>query len=345
MKKLLVEHIEIFLKTVLVIRLLFSITIFASFAQKNEIDISGNWQFTINQGNWSQTIMLPGSMTSNGLGNDVTVETPWTGNIVDRAYFTDKEYAPYRQKDNIKVPFWLQPVKYYKGEAWYKKEVRIPVEWKEKYIELFLERCHWETTLFVDGVEVGMQNSLSTPHRYDLSQVLTPGTHELMLRVDNRIKNINPGENAHSISDHTQGNWNGVIGKMCLIARPQINVNRTDIFPDISKKSIQIKVLLQNRENKTVNAEIKFSANKKTVKRKIKLSPGVTSLEDSLFVGEDALLWNEFSPKLYDLTVELEDLVSGTKDVITEQFGLREIRVRDKEILLNGQPVFFSGVR
>ncbi len=117
MKKLLVEHIEIFLKTVLVIRLLFSITIFASFAQKNEIDISGNWQFTINQGNWSQTIMLPGSMTSNGLGNDVTVETPWTGNIVDRAYFTDKEYAPYRQKDNIKVPFWLQPVKYYKGEA------------------------------------------------------------------------------------------------------------------------------------------------------------------------------------------------------------------------------------
>ena len=343
MKKLLVEHIEIFLKTVLVIRLLFSITIFASFAQKNEIDISGNWQFTTNQGNWSQTIMLPGSMTSNGLGNDVTVETPWTGNIVDRAYFTDKEYAPYRQKDNIKVPFWLQPVKYYKGEAWYKKEVRIPVEWKEKYIELFLERCHWETTLFVDGVEVGMQNSLSTPHRYGLSKVLTPGTHELMLRVDNRIKNINPGENAHSISDHTQGNWNGVIGKMCLIARPQINVSRTDIFPDISKKSIQIKVLLQNRENKTINAEIKFSANKKTVKRKIKLSPGVTSLEDSLFVGEDALLWNEFSPKLYDLTVELEDLVFGTKDIITEQFGLREIRVRDKEILLNGQPVFFRG--
>jgi len=46
---------------------------------------------------------------------------PWTGDIVDRSYFTDKRYEKYRQPGNIKIPFWLKPVKYYKGPAWYQK--------------------------------------------------------------------------------------------------------------------------------------------------------------------------------------------------------------------------------
>lgn len=59
-------------------------------------------------------------MTSNGLGEDITVSTPWTGGIVDSAYFRSDAYARYRESGHIKVPFWLQPVKYYKGVAWYK---------------------------------------------------------------------------------------------------------------------------------------------------------------------------------------------------------------------------------
>jgi hypothetical protein len=49
--------------------------------------------------------------------------TGWTGSIVDRSYFTEERYAKYRQPGNIKIPFWLKPVKYYAGAAWYQKEV------------------------------------------------------------------------------------------------------------------------------------------------------------------------------------------------------------------------------
>lgn len=40
-----------------------------------------------------------------------------------------------------------------------------------------------------------MRNSLGTPHRYDLSDILTPGRHQLVLRIDNQVKDIDPGEN------------------------------------------------------------------------------------------------------------------------------------------------------
>ena len=89
-----------------------------------------------------ETVKLPGSMAENGKGDEVTLKTNWTGDIIDKSYYTEKKYEKYRQPGNIKIPFWLKPVKYYKGAAWYQKEIEIPAGWKGKRIVLFLERCH-----------------------------------------------------------------------------------------------------------------------------------------------------------------------------------------------------------
>jgi beta-galactosidase/beta-glucuronidase len=188
--------------------LLTVISVLLTFCQKpvfqSKIDLSGQWSFAIDSldrgipEKWfdralADQVTRPGSMTSNGKGDDISLKTPWTGQIVDSSYFKNPEYAKYRQPGNIKIPFWLQPVKYYKGAAWYQKEVTIPENWDQKHIRLFLERCHWESRLWVDDKEAGMQNSLGTPHQYDLSALLTPGKHRLTLCIDNRVKDIDPG--------------------------------------------------------------------------------------------------------------------------------------------------------
>src|SRR4028119_2475392 len=186
--------------------LLVLIPLFPAQAQVNDkIDLSGEWAFAVDprdegvQGNWfskklADKIQLPGSMTSNGKGDDITLQTPWTGSIIDSSWFIKPEYAKYRQPGNLKVPFWLQPVKYYKGPAWYQKMVTIPNAWAGKATELFIERSHWETTVWVDDKRIGMQNSLGTPHVFDLTQALTPGTHQLTVRIDNQVKQVDVGK-------------------------------------------------------------------------------------------------------------------------------------------------------
>lgn len=162
----------------------FNLTFLCSCHQNppTKIDLSGEWQFTMDpadegiKARWyvkqlNDQIMLPGSMTSNGKGYIPSLKTKWTGQIVDSSFFYAPEYAPYRDSVNFKVPFWLQPVKHYAGAAWYRKEVNIPSGWKGQHITLFLERCHRESLLWADGKEVGMQNSLGTPHRYDLYRI------------------------------------------------------------------------------------------------------------------------------------------------------------------------------
>ena len=197
-------------------------------AAKDSRDLAGTWRFQIDRedlglaANWAntplpsrKTVQLPGMMQAQAYGDTVTVNTPWTGEIVDRSWFTAPEYAKYRQPGNIKIPFWLQPDRHYVGAAWYQRDLDIPADWEGCRVVLLLERPHIETRAWLDGRELGRRNSLSTPHEYELGTKVSPGKHLLTIRVDNRLV-VDVGINSHSVTDHTQGNWNGIAGKLRL---------------------------------------------------------------------------------------------------------------------------------
>jgi hypothetical protein len=323
---------------------------------QQKIDLSGTWNYALDKAdrgiseNWftkslTDTLHLPGSLTSNGIGDDITLTTPWIGQIVDSSFYKKPEYEKFRQPGNIKVPFWLQPVKYYKGAAWYQKTVTIPENWNKQSVELFLERCHWESRLWVDGTEVGMQNSLGTPHRYDLTQLLTPGKHQLTLCIDNRVKDFDPGVNSHSISDHTQSNWNGMVGQLYLEARPQVHIENIQVYPDIHSKTIAVKVKVQNPLGKSTSAKLalKVAENGKKKTEKFDLKEGENQLEITLPMGKNMKLWSEFNPNIYTLEACLKDQSSGEIDVQTTTFGMREFKAEGNQLTINGQPTFLRG--
>jgi hypothetical protein len=325
--------------------------------EKN-INLSGTWQFATDPSDkgiseqWfnkslSDKLILPGSLTSNGKGDDISLSTPWTGNIVDSSFFKSPEYAKYREPGNIKIPFWLQPLKYYKGAAWYQKEVILPENWKNQSIELFLERCHWESRLWIDNKEVGMRNSLGTPHRYDISGLLTPGKHRLTICVDNRIKEIDPGINSHSVSDHTQSNWNGIVGKLYLEARPLINIANIQVYPDIQYNKFKAKVTVINSSARPDKVNLKLAVSgagsPESQSHEFTLVAGENILTMEYPMGKEVKLWNEFHPEIYQLTANLTSQTSKTNDNYQTTFGMREFKAVGKQLLINGKPTFLRG--
>ena len=104
----------------------------------------------------------------------------------------------------------------------------------------------------MDDVEIGMRNSLGTPHIYDLTEKLTPGKHILTICIDNRTREIDPGLNSHSISDHTQTNWNGMVGQLFLEAKPQLHISSVQVFPNIQNKLITAKIAVKNPTGKAL---------------------------------------------------------------------------------------------
>ena len=189
-------------------------------------------------------------MAFNDKGGPVGLYTKWLGYIGDTAWYESPNYKPYLSAEEFLFPFWLIPEKHYYGLAWYQKEVDIPEDWDGNKIELYLERCHWETKVWVNDKLAGTQNSLGTAHRYNLTNFLKPGKHRLTIAIDNRIKEVNPGENAHSITDHTQSNWNGIVGDIKLFTQAKVSISNVQIYPDEGFSASTLKSVLEAVFNK-----------------------------------------------------------------------------------------------
>lgn len=281
------------------------------------------------------SIRLPGSMTENGKGADVTLNMKWTGSIYDSSWYFKPEMEKYRQPGNLKFPFWLTPLKYYVGAAWYQHDVVMPASWDQRHISLVLERPHWETTVWIDDKPVGKENSLTTAHVYDLSALLTPGKHTISVRIDNRIKDINVGPDSHSITDHTQGNWNGIVGKLQLTAESNVWLEDVQVYPDVAHQLVRVRVKIKNGTSGSIMVIIREIG-------AVETRFNTDSVEISFPMGPDVKLWDEFHPVLYNLTVALvPDKAARTEKTIS--FGMREFKADGKRFTVNGHPVFLRG--
>lgn len=324
-----------------------------------KIDLSGTWRFREDpaddgmKSRWylnalSGSVELPGSMASNNKGDEVSVSTKWTGSIFDSSYFIKPEYEQYRQPGNIKVPFWLQPVKYYVGPAWYQRDITIPENWSGAPVELFIERSHWQTTVWVNDQEIGTQNSLATAQVFTLPPLM-PGKHRLTIRVDNRILDVNIGQNSHSISDHTQSNWNGMVGALYLKSKPLFAIEDVRISTDIVSRKVTLNFRISNAAARDMAGSVKLLVKDVTGKEKwepitkninVPATSDVYTMEYPM--GDKAQLWDEFNPQLYDLNIgfSAEGKTVDNKEI---RFGLREITAKSTYFMVNGKRTFMRG--
>ena len=327
--------------------------------QQKEIDLSGKWSFKIDSTDVGETeywftkqldevIQLPGSMAENGKGNDITVNTNWTGNMWnDSLWYKDPKMAKYRKEGNVKVPFWLTPVKDYKGAAWYQKTITIPENWKNKKINLHLERVHWESTVWVDNKKVGMQNTLATSHDYNLGDTLSPGEHTISIRVDNRIKDIDVGKDAHSISDNTQTNWNGIVGNIQLKASTKVALGLVKLYPNISNKTVKIVAKIENYVGDVkpeLSIKVQEKGNKENILEEVVSDIQLGSNNEvvvNFSMGMNPKLWDEFNPNLYEMQLTLKFKEGIDKKRIN--FGMREFKADGTIFKINERPIYLRG--
>ena len=161
-------------------------------AQATNISLAGTWRFALEsrQALGTNEIFLPGTT----------------------------DLAGYGTRTKGPEPGWLSRPYSYQGKAFYERDITVPEAWRGEPVTLFLERAHWQTEVWVDDKFIGTQNSLSTPHIYDLGRLL-PGRHRLTICVDNSLI-VDVGVRASSVTDYTQTNWNGIIGRIEIVRGP-----------------------------------------------------------------------------------------------------------------------------
>jgi beta-galactosidase/beta-glucuronidase len=309
--------------------------------------LAGEWSFALDEKNegiadeWfnrglAGQIKLPASTDQAGKGTPVP-DAPQKGQPQSALRYVDPAIRD-KALNGLSRPFA------YTGPAWYERAIVIPAKWKDKQVSLFLERCLWETRVWVDGQPFGRQDSLSVPHLYDLG-ALNPGRHRLVIRVDN--SNIHHyTDNTHAYSEMTQTIWNGIVGEISLRALDPVSVKNVQVFPDLSAHLLRVHVSISNKTGQPVTGTLNLhprSAARYVEDKTVKFSSADadTSVETELKYKEGLPHWDEFSPSLCSLTVSLAS--GACRDRVNVRFGVREMGVKGTQFTLNKRPTFLRG--
>lgn len=238
----------------------------------------------------------------------------------------------------------------YAGMAWYQKEVTIPDNWNGQYISLIMERTK-PSTVWIDTVKAGSCQNLLTPHNYDLTKLLTPGNHIITVLVNNSNNAVPRGiTGSHAWTEHTQSNWNGIIGRFCLEAKNPAHIENIKIYPDVENRNILVRLKINNPDGTAdgmklvLNAEAWNTRKKHTVRSRsfpVTLKEGENSVELTYKMGNKFQLWSEFNPVLYKLSVSLKS--ENVLDSDTADFGMRKFSTVGTQFAINGTKTFLRG--
>lgn len=307
-------------------------------------DLSGTWSFALDpkgerqetywaapSATYSDTINLPGSI-------DEAEKTPLT-TTTTMAYLSRKNP--------------------YVGKAWYQRTITIAEDKADQFHWLFLERPHGQIDAFVDGLKTGRDESLSTPNRFFLGK-LGAGEHVLTLLIDNgRFEAVgdphlprNP-DVAHSKSDHTQTNWNGVVGRIELQSQAA-GIAKLKVFAPTRSVRVTFDLEGYDTDNlwptfwKAGHDDVARLTFKVTgggdivVESKVAITSSLTHVEVETELPENARIWDEFDPVTHHLVVEwIRD--GEVLDRTETDFGVRSITTQGRHILLNGRRIFLRG--
>ncbi len=343
---------------------------------EESLNLAGKWKVYLDRGNDfnpTQTdhtvdfasVVLPGALRDSALGDHVGPDTNWIAQGKPDVWKLPK-YDLYRQQTNFKIPFWLQPERHFVGTAWYERNITIPTHWKDQGVTLFLERPHWRSSVYLDGSLVGCGESLSTHHEFDLSDVATPGEHRLLIGINNNVDTIDVGHNAHSVSDHTQTAWNGIVGEISLLAHPNRDSVDVEVHPELSGDALRVRLNYLNRAENEVGGLVDLSVVQNgekigSLNGRVRFAMGSTSHDFLVSVNDTVKLWDEFHPNLCKLEVVISSfdpkLAKAVEPIRREiSFGFRTLdsqrmaavslpggRHVNQQIRLNDRPIFLRG--
>lgn len=301
---------------------------FAAFGQIQPLSLTGQWRVRLDPDSVGEqqrffdnpageSITLPGTLDQAALG------TPTSG----------ADYGILSRQHK------------YIGQAWYSREIEIPRSWGESDVILYLERVMWRSQVWIDGQKISVQDGLGTPHYHSLGR-LKPGSHSLVVCVNNdMIYNI--GDKGHSYGEYTQIIWNGIIGRIELRPQSAVAISGLKIWPQAERNNVRITFDIRN-PNRNKNAKLLYRITETATGRVVQTQQQKLLLTDTLIrhtadisLTESARLWDEFTPNLYNIEVELK---SGKHSSCEKtSFGFRDVSASKSKILINKHPTYMRG--
>jgi len=219
----------------------------------------------------------------------------------------------------------------YTGVGWYRKEIKLPAEWKGKRIWL---KTGWVNSLarfWVNGEQVAYDKSYCGTYKYEVTDFVTPGSNVMVVvEVMNSVPSRRGGYN-------DVNHWGGILRDIEFEATPQVLIDDAWVRGDFNGCMAEVKVKIEGQGGGglTLRATVEGET------AEVPISSSVSTY-DLHIVLREFRPWSPEHPNLYWAKIELlgDGRVVQTR---LERFGVRKLEVRGTDFYLNNKPFFMRG--
>lgn len=223
---------------------------------------------------------------------------------------------------------------FYEGTVWFKKSFQAKPSNDYRTL-LYFGAVNYDSHVWVNGKKAGHHVGGFTPFNYDISSLLKDGENVVIVKVDNK-------RHAEDVPTLIFDWWNygGITRDVKLVKVPHVYLEDYDLHLLRKGGSEKWKEITFSAKLNTKEAGHKVAVNIPELKlEKQLITDGEGRVNATLKIAAKKLqLWNPENPKLYQVHLSLDN------STYTDEIGFRTIETRDKQILLNGKPIFLKGI-
>ena len=284
-----------------------------------------------------------------------TVAVPGNWTIQDLSSPSGEAFVDTPHYTNIQMPFGGPPPRLPERTPTgvYRRAFTVPIGWMQRRAVLHLAGAESVHAVYVNGRFVGYGTDSRLPSEYDVGPFLVPDRNELAIVVVRY--------SAHSyIEDQDQWWMAGLHRSVWIESRPDVHladlpvatsfdpltaagtVDATAVvdFGGGPEPGWSVRATLRDPAGEQVGATIH-----QPVPHEHARPYGFTGFEVTAHWDvASAEAWSAETPRRYSVTAELVDPSGLVAHVETQHVGIRRVEVRDRQLLVNGQPVWIFGV-
>ncbi len=246
--------------------------------------------------------------------------------------------AAFAHKINVPFP-WGSPLSGVKDKAdiaWYKREITISPEWKDKRTFITIGASDWETTVWLEGNLVGSHQGGYTPFSFELTDYIRYGEpQKLVVRVDDKRRDFT------LYGKQGYGNARGIWQTVYVEARGEDFIDAVHFVPDIDQQLVTVKAYLPAEATTDLKISVTIKTASTPITKEVIIPKGKDKISFAVAIPQPHL-WSLEDPYLYDAEVKLVD------DVVKTYFGMRKISVVNLPgtqfpyVALNNKPIYLQ---
>ena len=233
----------------------------------------------------------------------------------------------------------------YTGAAWYKKQVKVPSDWKGKQIWLKLGGVNCQGWVWVNGTYIAHSWAFCGTWKYNITDLVAPGGEATVAVL---VRNDVPSRRGESNSIRAYG---GLSRGVELEATSPVSIDGAFPEPLFDQGKVRFHVALRNSTGTapaapcTLKIRVTTRADQRRAGEVALPAPVGAAALTEMTAEVDLkpfLPWSPDSPSLYDAQIVLEQ-AGKPVDGWAERFGVKKYEVRGGDLFLNNTRFFVRG--